>query len=160
MCGIAGLTSRSGAIDARHVKVMTDALAHRGPDGEGFYINTTCTVGFGHRRLAIIDLSSAGAQPMTNEDQTIWLTYNGEIYNFQEVRNDLEKRGHTFHSNSDSEVIIHAYEEWGVECLSRFNGMFAFGLWDEPRNRLWLVRDRLGIKPLFYTLLPDGVAFA
>jgi len=136
---------------------MTRALAHRGPDGEGFHLSGP--IGLGHRRLAIIDLSEAGAQPMSNDDESIWITYNGEIYNFKEIRHELEKKGHMFHSMSDTEVVIHAYEEWGFDCLERMNGMFSFGLWDGYRKKLWLVRDRLGIKPLFYYLQPNRILF-
>jgi asparagine synthase (glutamine-hydrolysing) len=139
------------------IQCMTDAIRHRGPDGEGLYVNAP--VALGHRRLAILDLSSAGSQPMCNEDQTVWITYNGEIYNFMEVRRELESCGHRFRSNTDTEVVIHAYQEWGVDCLARLNGMFAFGLWDEPKQRLWLVRDRLGVKPLFYARLPHALVF-
>lgn len=149
MCGITGLLHfNNQPASAGTVRRMAEIIKHRGPDGAG--VHTQGPVGLGHRRLAIIDLTGAGAQPMTNEDGSIWLTYNGEIYNFHEIRRDLISRGHRFQSSTDSEVIIHAYEEWGVECLHKFNGMFAFGLWDAPRQRLWLVRDRLGIKPLFY----------
>jgi asparagine synthase (glutamine-hydrolysing) len=133
---------------------MTDILRHRGPDGQGVYIQDS--VGLGHRRLAIIDLSEAGKQPMSNEDGSIWVTYNGEIYNFQEIRHTLIEKGHIFQSNTDTEVIVHAYEEWGTDCLAKFNGMFAFGLWDQQRQRLWLARDRLGIKPLFYAVCPPS----
>jgi asparagine synthase (glutamine-hydrolysing) len=136
---------------------MTRVIAHRGPDGEEFY--RSGPVALGHRRLAIIDLSPAGSQPMTNEDDTLWITYNGEIYNFASLRRDLEDRGHRFRSATDTEVVLHAYEEWGVDCLRRFNGMFAFGLWDGRRKRLWLVRDRIGIKPLFYARLSDRFLF-
>lgn len=159
MCGIAGLLRFDGAaIDADTLCQMTNAIAHRGPDGEGHYIHQQ--IGLGHRRLAIIDLSEAGRQPMSNEDGTIWVTFNGEIYNFMEVRNELLRKGHVFCSQSDTEVIVHAYEEWGVDCLSRFNGMFAFGLWDANHQRLWLVRDRLGVKPLFYAHLANVILFA
>jgi len=136
---------------------MTDAVAHRGPDGEGFHV--AGPVGLGHRRLSIIDLSDAARQPLSNEDDTVFVTYNGEIYNFQEIRTELESRGHRFKSKTDSEVIVHAYEEWGTGCLSRFNGMFAFALWDARLERLWLVRDRLGVKPLFYAIAADGIRF-
>ena len=137
---------------------MTDSLYHRGPDAGGIQI--AGSVGLGHRRLAVIDLSEGGQQPMTNEDRSIWITYNGEIYNFIQVRDILEARGHIFRTVSDTEVILHAYEEWGVDCLARFNGMFAFALWDTRRQRLWLVRDRLGIKPLFYLYRNDRLLFA
>jgi len=158
MCGVAGILHFDGApVDRENLKCMTDSLAHRGPDGQGSFVSGF--VGLGHRRLAIIDLSSAGEQPMTNENGTIWITYNGEIYNFQELRRQLQACGHQFKSNTDTEVIIHAYEEWGAACLKRFNGMFAFALWDEKLQRLWLARDRIGIKPLFYCHLNDRFLF-
>lgn len=158
MCGIAGvLRFDGGPVDAGLVKAMTDSLAHRGPDGEGYHV--AGAVGLGHRRLAIIDLSSAGHQPMTNEDGSVWITFNGEIYNFHEVRKTLEPLGHRFRSRTDTEVVIHAYEEWGVDCVHRFNGMFAFALWDQSSRQLWLVRDRLGVKPLFYAHLPHCLLF-
>ena len=127
---------------------MTDTLAHRGPDGEGHYAEGP--IGLGHRRLAIIDLTPNAHQPMSNETGDIVLTYNGEIYNFETLRVELEARGHRFHSRTDAEVVVHAYEEWGKACLERFNGMFAFALWDARCRRLWLARDRFGIKPLYY----------
>src|SRR6516165_8353620 len=127
---------------------MREAIRHRGPDQAGYYLAPG--VGLGHRRLSIIDLRPEGRQPMTNEDRTIWLVFNGEIYNFREEREWLLERGHVFRSMSDTEVIIHLYEELGVECLRRLRGMFAFALWDEPRRRLFIARDRLGKKPLFY----------
>jgi asparagine synthase (glutamine-hydrolysing) len=136
---------------------MTDAIAHRGPDGEGHLV--TGPVALGHRRLSIIDLSAAADQPLANEDQTVHVIYNGEIYNFREIRSELEARGHRFASQTDSEVIVHGYEEWGTECLARFNGMFAFALWDSRLQRLWLVRDRIGVKPLFYAVSPDAIRF-
>ena len=158
MCGIAGLLRFDGQpADRSIVKRMTDAIAHRGPDGEGFLV--TGPVGLGHRRLSIIDLSVAASQPMSNEDDTVHVIYNGEIYNFQDVRADLEARGHRFKSRTDSEVILHGYEEWGTDCLSRFNGMFAFALWDGRTERLWLVRDRIGVKPLFYSVAADAIRF-
>ncbi len=158
MCGIAGILRFDGAAaQPELLKRMTDVLAHRGPDGEGVYLSGP--LGLGHRRLAILDLSSAGRQPMTNEDGSIWVTFNGEIYNFRELRRELEARGHAFRSATDTEVLVHAYEEWGLNCLQRFNGMFAFGLWDERRRGLWLVRDRLGIKPLFYSHRSDRLLF-
>jgi asparagine synthase (glutamine-hydrolysing) len=158
MCGIAGLFNFDGSpAQTELVRRMTDILTHRGPDSDDLYVSGP--VGLGHRRLAIIDLSPAGAQPMCNEDGTIWLSFNGEMYNYMELRPELEALGHRFHSNTDTETIIHAYEEWGVECLRCFNGMFAFALWDGKRQRLWLARDRLGIKPLFYTHLPHRLLF-
>ncbi len=158
MCGIAGILQLDGTAPSRDVlEQMTRTLAHRGPDGEGFHV--AGPIGLGHRRLAIIDLSEAGRQPMCNEDRTVWVTYNGEIYNYRDLRGELLARGHAFHSHTDSEVVIHAYEEWGVDCLQKFNGMFAFGLWDGRSKRLWLARDRLGVKPLFYCRLADAFLF-
>lgn len=159
MCGIAGILQLDGSAPSKEVLVkMTRTLSHRGPDGEGFYLKGA--VGLGHRRLSIIDLSDAGRQPIGNEDGSIWITYNGEIYNFQNIRTVLESRGHQFTSHTDSEVIVHAYEEWGIDCLQKFNGMFSFALWDGKRKNLWLARDRLGIKPLFYCQLPQAILFA
>ncbi len=158
MCGIAGILQLDGTAPSRDVlEQMTRTLAHRGPDGEGFHV--AVPIGLGHRRLAIIDLSEAGRQPMCNEDRTIWVTYNGEIYNYRDLRAELLARGHAFHSHTDSEVVIHAYEEWGVDCLQKFNGMFAFGLWDGRIKRLWLARDRLGVKPLFCCRLANAFLF-
>jgi asparagine synthase (glutamine-hydrolysing) len=158
MCGIAGVLRFDGAAAGPELlRRMTDVLAHRGPDGEGTYLSGP--LGLGHRRLAIIDLSTAGRQPMANEDGSVWVTFNGEIYNFAEIRRTLAARGHAFRSATDTEVLLHAYEEWGVDCLHRLNGMFAFGLWDERRRGLWLVRDRLGIKPLFYSHRADRLLF-
>ncbi|HEV7565354.1 MAG TPA: asparagine synthase (glutamine-hydrolyzing) [Microbacteriaceae bacterium] len=158
MCGIAGILDTKGApIDADLLRRMTDAIAHRGPDGEGWW--TEGGVGLGNRRLAIIDLSDAGRQPMTNEDDSIVLTYNGEIYNFRELRTELERAGHTFRSHTDSEVVVHAYEEWGIAALERFNGMFAFALWDASRRRLVVARDRFGVKPVYYTRVGDALLF-
>ncbi|MDE3259273.1 MAG: asparagine synthase (glutamine-hydrolyzing) [Gemmatimonadota bacterium] len=158
MCGIAGILDFDDPKMRRdRIKRMTDAIAHRGPDDEGIYV--AGKIGLGHRRLAIIDLSDHGAQPMANEDETVWITFNGEIYNYLEIRTNLQHRGHSFRSNSDTEVIVHAYEEWGIDSLKYLNGMFAFGLWDERLQRLWLVRDRLGIKPLFYCHMPNCIIF-
>jgi asparagine synthase (glutamine-hydrolysing) len=158
MCGIAGILQLDGSSPSKPIlERMTRTLAHRGPDGEGFHIEGP--IGLGHRRLSIIDLSSAGAQPMCNEDRSVWITFNGEIYNFMHIRSELKSRGHLFSSHTDSEVIVHAYEEWGVACLQKFNGMFAFGLWDDKKGLLWLVRDRLGVKPLFYCQLPGAILF-
>ncbi|MGQ9581650.1 MAG: asparagine synthase (glutamine-hydrolyzing) [Armatimonadota bacterium] len=149
MCGIVGVCNLNGEpVPAGLLKRMTDIIAHRGPDGEGYY--TDGPVGLGHRRLAIIDLSPAGQQPMANETGDVIITYNGEIYNFQKLRVELEALGHHFHSRTDTEVVVHAYEEWGDECLDCFNGMFAFAIWDRPRRRLFLARDRYGIKPLYW----------
>jgi asparagine synthase (glutamine-hydrolysing) len=158
MCGIAGALSFNQApVEVERIQSMTKVLTHRGPDDEGVHVFGP--VGLGHRRLSIIDLSPAGKQPMTNEDRTIWVTFNGEIYNFVELRHQLKKKGHRFRSATDTEVVLHAYEEWGIECLKRLNGMFAFGLWDGGKQRLWLARDRLGVKPLFYCHLPQCLLF-
>ena len=158
MCGICGIY---GAPDKALVKKMADVMRHRGPDGEGFYVDDA--VSLGHRRLAIIDLSTRGNQPMCNEDQTIWISFNGEIYNFKELRAELEKKGHEFKSATDTEAVIHLYEEEGIESLKRLNGIFAFAIWDAKRKRLLLVRDRMGVKPLFYSVVsqkPLVIAFA
>jgi asparagine synthase (glutamine-hydrolysing) len=149
MCGIAGLLRRDGgAADGALLKRMTDRLAHRGPDGEGFHV--TGPVGLGHRRLSIIDLST-GAQPMASASGSTWITYNGEVYNYRELREELIALGCEFRTTSDTEVILAAYEVWGVGCLDRLRGMFAFGIWDAPARRLFLARDRVGIKPLVYS---------
>jgi len=137
---------------------MSERLAHRGPDGEGSHISGS--TGLVHRRLAIIDLSPGGLQPMTNEDSSLWLVFNGEIYNYPELREELLKKGHTFYSKSDTEVILHAYEEWGHDCLARFNGMWAFALWDEKKQELFCARDRFGIKPFYYTTAGGSFLFA
>ncbi|MGH7409968.1 MAG: asparagine synthase (glutamine-hydrolyzing) [Candidatus Methylomirabilis sp.] len=160
MCGIAGRVNfLSGApVDRALITRMCDLLVHRGPDGEGTYAEGP--VGLGHRRLAIIDLSPAAHQPMTNEDRSLWITFNGEIYNFRELRLGLEAAGHRFRSQSDTEVILHLYEEEGVKCLSRLRGMFAFAIWDSRERTLFLARDRLGKKPLYYLLNGYGIAFA
>ena len=149
MCGIAGIVHLDGeVVDTAALKRMTDAIAHRGPDGEGLF--TAPGVGLGHRRLSIIDLSDAARQPMANEDGSLLLTYNGEIYNFQSLRAELITKGHRFRSATDSEVILHGYEEWGDQVVERLDGMFAFALWDTPRRRLFAARDRFGVKPLYY----------
>ena len=158
MCGIAGIFNANGeAASPVILRRMTDAIAHRGPDGEGFYFDSF--VGLGHRRLAIIDLSPAGHQPMMTRDRDYVITYNGEVYNFQELRVELEALGHEFHSRTDSEVVLHAYIEWGEECLNRFNGMFAFALWDRRKQELFVARDRYGIKPFYYTTIGDTFLF-
>jgi len=144
MCGICGFNWR----DETRIRRMAQTLAHRGPDQDGFYLSDQWSLG--HRRLSIIDLSDLGRQPMSNEDGTVWVVYNGEIYNFAEIRADLEAKGHRFRSHCDTEVIVHGYEQYGDDIVHRFRGMFAFGLWDQKRDRFLLVRDRLGIKPLYY----------
>jgi asparagine synthase (glutamine-hydrolysing) len=135
---------------------MTDIVSHRGPDGRGEFIDGR--VAFGHRRLSIIDIEG-GPQPMCNEDGTVWVTFNGEIYNFGDLRADLISRGHAFKSRTDTEVIVHAYEEWGDACVERFRGMFAFGLWDSREEKLLLARDRVGIKPLYYANTGRAIVF-
>jgi asparagine synthase (glutamine-hydrolysing) len=158
MCGIAGYASRTGApVDAGTLQRMTRVLAHRGPDGEG----TVCrgAVGLGHRRLAIIDLTT-GAQPMANSAATVWITFNGEIYNFRELRTELEARGFTFRTTSDTEAILHGYEAYGVDIVRRLRGMFAFAIWDERTRELLLARDRVGIKPLVYSWNGERFLFA
>jgi asparagine synthase (glutamine-hydrolysing) len=133
---------------------MRDSLAHRGPDGAGLFIDGR--VGLGHRRLSIVDLST-GHQPMANEDSTVWITYNGEVYNHAGIRPGLEAKGHRYHTTSDTETIIHLYEERGRRAVEELRGMFAFAIWDSTQNKLLLARDRLGVKPLYYTLSEDGV---
>ena len=158
MCGIAGIfNSDEEPISPVILRKMTDAIAHRGPDGEGFYNDGF--IGFGHRRLAIIDLSPAGHQPMISQDGQTIITYNGEIYNFQEIRAQLETLGYQFHSRTDSEVVLNAWQEWGPDCVLKFNGMFAFAIWDKRNRSLFLCRDRYGIKPLYYMTVGNTVLF-
>ncbi|HEX5735901.1 MAG TPA: asparagine synthase (glutamine-hydrolyzing) [Blastocatellia bacterium] len=157
MCGICGIAApqKTGyRVEETTLARMRDALTHRGPDGAGMFINKG--VGLAHRRLSIVDLAG-GHQPMTNEDGTVWITYNGEIYNHRELRIKLEQQGHRYRSASDTETIIHLYEESGTRAVEQLRGMFAFAIWDAGRRRLVLARDRLGIKPLYYTLSDDGV---
>jgi asparagine synthase (glutamine-hydrolysing) len=157
MCGIAGFW---GAGDLKIIRAMTDALIHRGPDGHGYHVDEETRVFLGHRRLAIIDIDG-GAQPMWNKDQTVGVIFNGEVYNHIELRALLESRGHRFRSDhSDTEVLVHGYEEWGTELPSRLNGMFAFAIWDKVQSKLFLARDRFGEKPLFYTKEAGFFAFA
>ena len=137
---------------------MGAAMIHRGPDGDGAWAKGN--IGLAHRRLAIIDLSAAASQPMCNEDGSVWITFNGEIYNFQELRKELEERGHRFRTHSDTETIIHAYEEYGRGCLEKLRGMFAFAIWDSRSRVLFLARDRVGKKPLFYFFGQDRFVFA
>ena len=151
MCGIAGIFDLAGPgpVDRRLLTAMTNAIAHRGPDGAGYHLDPG--VGLGHRRLAIIDVAH-GQQPMFNEDGSVAIVYNGEIYNFQELVPELQRAGHRFRTQCDTEVIVHAWEQWGADCVKRFRGMFAFALYDRNRHVLFLARDRLGKKPLYYTL--------
>jgi asparagine synthase (glutamine-hydrolysing) len=159
MCGIVGKLSLDGKqpIDPGLIKRMTDVIAHRGPDGEGQYVKGP--IGLGHRRLSIIDLNT-GSQPMCNEDGTVWVVFNGEIYNYLSLRTELKAQGHAFKSATDTEVIVHLYEEWGAECVSRLQGMFAFAIWDEHKQLLLIARDRVGIKPLYYTNTGKELLFA
>lgn len=159
MCGIAGLLNlKDEPVSTDQLQQMCDLLQHRGPDDKGLWANGP--VGLGHRRLSIIDLSSRARNPMPNEDESIWLIFNGEIYNYKDFRSDLMRRGHVFRSETDSEVIIHLYEEMGADCVAELNGMFAFALWDQRNRRLLLARDRFGVKPLYYTTVGDTLAFA
>jgi asparagine synthase (glutamine-hydrolysing) len=159
VCGITGLISRDGRPDEMRVRRMNQAVAHRGPDADRTWASGRAVLG--HRRLSIIDLSPEAHQPLLNEDETVGVVVNGEIYNFAELREDLVKRGHVFRSHSDSEVVVHLYEEYGADCVAMLDGMFAFALWDASRDRLLLARDRAGKKPLVYRRLPGGdLAFA
>src|SRR5271155_1612791 len=148
MCGIAGFVTRApDAPPDSLLARMTGIIHHRGPDGCGFYRDAFASLG--HRRLSIIDVS-AGHQPMSNEDGALWITYNGEIYNHADLRPALERAGHRYRTRSDTETILHAYEQHGGDCLDEFRGMFAFAIWDSKRRRLFCARDPLGIKPLYY----------
>src|SRR4051812_36755264 len=160
MCGISGaftLGDRLPASVRRSVEAINGSMAHRGPDGEGFY--ETSRVVLGHRRLAIID-RTGGHQPMANEDSTCWISFNGEIYNHRSLRPLLEAKGHRFRTSSDTETILHAYEEFGPACLDHLEGMFTFAIYDSRRQELFIARDRLGKKPLFYTTIGDVLYFA
>jgi asparagine synthase (glutamine-hydrolysing) len=157
MCGIAGILNLDGRpCDPGDVQAFADALVHRGPDGGG--VHTEGPVGLGHRRLAILDLSEHGRQPMRSIDGRYWITYNGEIFNFLELRRELQEKGQRFATDSDTEIILEAYRHWGADCVLRFNGMWAFAIWDAERRELFLSRDRFGVKPLRY--LHDGRRFA
>lgn len=160
MCGICGRYNLNPGrhIDANMLGAMTDVLEHRGPDDSGIFIEKN--VGFGHRRLSILDLSPLGHQPMFNEDKSVSVVFNGEIYNYKDIKADLEAKGHAFRSATDTEVIVHAYEEYGPDCVNLFNGMFAIAIWDAKKRELMLVRDRLGIKPLYYYQNRDFISFA
>src|SRR5918992_1283241 len=159
MCGINGIafSSRSGRTVSRsQLEAMRDVVRHRGPDDEGLFVDEN--VGLGHRRLSIVDVA-AGHQPMTNEDGTLHIIYNGEIYNHADFRQDLEARGHVYRTHCDTETILHLYEEEGERSVERLRGMFAFALWDERRQELFIARDRLGVKPLYYVHRADGSLF-
>ena len=158
MCGICGLLhfNTDRAVDRTILQKMNDVLSHRGPDGEGFYIDRN--IGLGHKRLSIIDLST-GSQPMMSQDQSLVIVFNGEIYNYIELKEELKASGHTFDTSSDTEVILHAYEEWGFDCQQKFNGMWAFALWDARQKQMFLSRDRIGEKPLHFAVRDNSFLF-
>lgn len=161
MCGITGIWNfDKKPVDRARFERFTDSLSHRGPDGRGTWFHENAGIALGHRRLAILDLSDGGHQPMSYDGGRYWITYNGEIYNFLELRADLEKKGHVFRSQSDTEVILAAYREWGTDMLLRFNGMWAFAIYDQEEQTIFISRDRFGIKPFLYTLTASRFAFA
>ncbi len=163
MCGIVGVVNYSSTrapISTELLVRMRDTMVHRGPDDEGIYLSADGRVGLGHRRLSILDLSAAGRQPMANARGDRWIVYNGEVYNFQELRSELEAQGHRFRSRSDTEVLLALYDEYGRAMVHRLRGMFAFAIWDEGERTLWLVRDRIGVKPLYYTFVNGAFLFA
>jgi len=151
------MLDHEAAVSPALIKAMADTIAHRGPDDVGYYVEGQ--VGLGFRRLAIIDLKS-GHQPLSNEDGTIWISFNGEIYNYQELREILLGKGHVFKTQTDTEVIVHLYEEFGPKCLEKLRGMFGFAIWDAKAKTLFLARDRVGIKPLYYSLTDKALVFA
>src|SRR4029079_7391174 len=157
MCGIVGVVRNDKSdVDREVVARMCAAIRHRGPDDDGFYFNGA--VGLGMRRLAIIDLAG-GQQPIHNQDRTAWIVFNGEIYNYRELRAQLEELGHSFYTNSDTEAIVHAYDQYGKDCPKHLRGMFAFAIWDERTEELFLARDRVGKKPLLYSLVNNQLVF-
>jgi len=160
MCGIAGIFDlrKNKKISKQTLLSMCNSMVHRGPDDSGIVILNN--LGLGHRRLSIIDLSKKGRQPMSDDKKEIWIVFNGEIYNFREIKDELIKKNYNFKSKSDTEVIIYAYKEWGIDCIKKFNGMFSFALFDVKKNELFLVRDRLGIKPLYYTKINNSFIFS
>jgi len=165
MCGILGILSferNSFSVQRESLKQMLDTMAHRGPDGEGIWISHDQKIGFGHRRLSILDLSSSADQPMSDEEETIQVIFNGEIYNHADIRKELIEKGYSRWKtdHSDTEVIVHAFKEWGIESIHKFRGMFAIAIWDEKKKELWLVRDRIGIKPLYYSIHHGRICFA
>jgi asparagine synthase (glutamine-hydrolysing) len=160
MCGIVGIASVDRSIESSTATEMRDTLYHRGPDDGGIWHSADRRVCLAQRRLAIVDLSPAGHQPMSDREEHLWITFNGEIYNHHQLRQDLQNKGHSFRSSSDTEVILAAYREWGTDCLARLNGMFAFGIYDTERQVLFLARDRVGEKPLFYRLADGTLNFA
>ncbi len=148
MCGILGIVGKN--LDEKILVRMRDTMIHRGPDDSGIWLSSDRKIGLVHRRLSIIDLTEAGVQPMSDNERKIWISFNGEIYNFQDIRDELKEKGYEFRSRSDTEVIINSYKEWGTDCLHKFNGMFSFGIYDIVRKRIFIARDRLGKKPLYY----------
>ena len=162
MCGICGILATAEGFETglTHLEEMCKTMSHRGPDDGGTWRSTDGAVALGHRRLSIVDLSAAGRQPMCNEDGTVWITYNGEVYNHRALRAELESKGHVYRSATDTESIVHLYEEEGQRCVERLHGMFAFAIWDTRRRELFVARDRLGIKPLYYAQPPGGFVFA
>ena len=161
MCGIVGILSKSPDIDSHKLKSMRDTMIHRGPDGGGLWISESQQVGFGHRRLSILDLSTAASQPMSNKDDSVCLTYNGEVYNFAEIKAELKPYNYEWKTDhSDTEVILHSYEQWGIEFIKKLRGQFAFAIWDENLKKCFIVRDRAGIKPLYYTQHNEQFIFA
>src|SRR5262245_32841808 len=159
MCGIVGVLRADGAPVSESLLVgMRDSLVHRGPDDAGLYLNGA--IGLGARRLSVVDLTPTGHQPMGNHDRTLWIVFNGEIYNYVELAQELRSTGHQLVSESDTEVLLHLYEQFGKECLHRLNGMFAFAVWDVRDRTLFAARDRLGIKPFFYCHSGERFMFA
>jgi len=158
MCGISGKLhfDPTYRVQEQELHGMAESIVHRGPDDSGYYI--AGNVGLGFRRLSIIDLST-GHQPLCNEDGKIWIVFNGEVYNYQALRQQLRERGHQFRTQTDTEVIVHAYEEYGNRCVEHLRGMFAFAIWDDRKKKLFIARDRFGIKPLFYHLSQDRFVF-
>src|ERR1044072_468866 len=157
MCGIVGMVNLDGRVaEAELLARMNEAIIHRGPDEDGIYLKGH--VGLAMLRLAIIDLKS-GQQPIANEEGTAWIVYNGEVYNYREVKKELEARGHRFHTDCDTEVVLHAYLEYGADCPKHLRGMFAFAVWDERKRELFIARDRVGKKPLLYAKTADSFVF-
>jgi asparagine synthase (glutamine-hydrolysing) len=156
MCGISGIYYKNnGFLTQESLRHFTDSMTHRGPDGAGYEILDEGHLGLGQRRLSILDLSDSGKQPMSYAEGRYWITYNGEVFNFLEIRSELQSLGHSFKSETDTEVILASYAQWGRACLDKFNGMWAFAIWDEVEKTLFLARDRFGIKPLYYVHRPN-----
>src|SRR5438132_14169660 len=158
ICGVLNLAPSAEPVREPTLRAMTDTLRHRGPDSDGFFVSPDQNLGLGFRRLSIVDLVT-GDQPLANEDGSLWLIFNGEIYNHASHRPTLEAKGHRFRSRSDGEVILHLYEEFGADCVHYLRGMFAFALWDSRRRRLLLARDRIGVKPLYFAITSRSLLF-